>query len=206
MRRIEFELPFEPRLARRVHRAAALLGGVRRLFLRVILRRLKNRQSVPMATATPRALNCSRSSESVMSLLAATAERISSACASIRCEWRSPPWSLGLTSPSRRSMARHRIALEALTPNRCAAARHDNPPSIAPTTRLRRSTDKDLAMHASLLRRPEAGIRTTPIRESPDDSIGAKNALVGDLAINKPLGLSPKGIEFKRAYLPGANP
>jgi hypothetical protein len=48
-------------------------------------------------------------------------------------------------------MARHRIALDALTPNRCAAARHDNPPSIAPTTRLRRSTDKDLAMHASPL-------------------------------------------------------
>ena len=45
-RRIEVELPLEPRLARRVHRAAALFGGMRRLFLRVILRRLKNRQSV----------------------------------------------------------------------------------------------------------------------------------------------------------------
>jgi transposase InsO family protein len=32
-----------------------------------------------------------------------------------------------------------------------AAARHDNPPSIAPTTRRRRSTDKALAMQASLL-------------------------------------------------------
>ena len=63
---------------------------------------------------------------------------------------------LSLTSPSRRSCARHRIALDALTPNRWAAARHDNPLSIAPTTRLRRSTDKDLAMHASPLRRPEA--------------------------------------------------
>ena len=31
-------------------------------------------------------------------------------------------------------------------------------------------------------------------------------ALVADLAINKPLGLSPAGIEFKRAYLPGTNP
>jgi signal transduction histidine kinase len=31
-------------------------------------------------------------------------------------------------------------------------------------------------------------------------------ALVADLVINKPLGLSPSGIEFKRAYLPGANP
>jgi signal transduction histidine kinase/CheY-like chemotaxis protein/purine-cytosine permease-like protein len=31
-------------------------------------------------------------------------------------------------------------------------------------------------------------------------------ALTADLVINKPLGLSPSGIEFKRAYLPGANP
>jgi signal transduction histidine kinase/purine-cytosine permease-like protein/ActR/RegA family two-component response regulator len=31
-------------------------------------------------------------------------------------------------------------------------------------------------------------------------------ALVADLVINKPLGLSPRGIEFKRAYLPAANP
>jgi hypothetical protein len=53
-------------------------------------------------------------------------------------------------------MARHRIALDALTPNRWAAARQDNPPAIAPTTRLRRSTDKDLAMQASLLRRQKA--------------------------------------------------
>src|ERR1700733_9163263 len=142
--------------ARRVRRAAALFGGMRGLFLRVILRRLKNRQSVPMATATPRSFSRSRSSASVISLLAATAERISSACASIRCEWRSPPWSLGLISPSRCSRARHRIALDAPTPNRGAAARHDNPPSIASTTRRRRSTDKDLAMHASLLRRQKA--------------------------------------------------
>ena len=83
-RRIEVELSFKPRLARRVHCAAALFGRVRRLFLRVILRRLKNRQSVPMAMATPRSLGCSRSSESVTSLLPAKAERISSACASIR--------------------------------------------------------------------------------------------------------------------------
>ena len=78
-RRIEIELSFKPRLARRVHRVAALFGGVRRLFLRVILRRLKNRQSVPMATTTPRSFSRSRSSESVMSLVAATAEGINSA-------------------------------------------------------------------------------------------------------------------------------
>jgi hypothetical protein len=52
----------------------------------------------------------------------------------------------------------------------------DNPPSIAPTTRLRRSRDKDLAMHAGLLRRQKA-IRPNPIRESPDDSIKRENAL-----------------------------
>ena len=31
-RRIEVELSFKPRLARRVHRATALFGGVRRFF------------------------------------------------------------------------------------------------------------------------------------------------------------------------------
>ncbi|HEY5205244.1 MAG TPA: ATP-binding protein [Roseiarcus sp.] len=31
-------------------------------------------------------------------------------------------------------------------------------------------------------------------------------ALAADLAINKPLGISPAGIEFKRAYLPNTNP
>ena len=54
-RRIEVELSLKPCLTRCIHRAATLFGGVRRLFLRVILRRLKNRQSVP--TATPRSFN-----------------------------------------------------------------------------------------------------------------------------------------------------
>ncbi len=31
-------------------------------------------------------------------------------------------------------------------------------------------------------------------------------AVVADLVINKPLGLSPKGIEFRRAYLYDINP
>jgi hypothetical protein len=31
-------------------------------------------------------------------------------------------------------------------------------------------------------------------------------AVVADLVINKPLGLSPKGIEFKRAHLYDINP
>ena len=80
-RRIEIELFFKPCFTRRVHRAATLLGRMRRLFLRVTLRRLKNRQSVPIATATTCPPSFSRSSASVMSDRAATAERINSACA-----------------------------------------------------------------------------------------------------------------------------
>ena len=53
--------------------------------------------------ADARSLSRFHSLAGVISLLAAEAERISSACASIRCEWRSPPCSLGLISPSRRS-------------------------------------------------------------------------------------------------------
>ena len=41
----------------------------------MILRRLKNRHSVPMATATPRSFNPSRSSANVTSDFAAKAER-----------------------------------------------------------------------------------------------------------------------------------
>jgi len=61
----------------------------------------------------------------------------------------------GCDVPSRRFCARQRMALDALTPNRSAAARRDNP-SIAETTRPRRSIDHATAMHARLLRRLEA--------------------------------------------------
>jgi len=44
------------------------------------------------------------------------------------------------------------MALDALTPNRSAAWRHDIPPFIAVMTRRRRSNDKALAMHAGPLR------------------------------------------------------
>jgi hypothetical protein len=89
--RVEVELTFEPGFARRVHRAATLLCGMRRLFLRVILRRLKNRHSVPMPTLTPCSFNLSRSSAKVMSDFSTKAERIRSAWASIRRDVRSPP-------------------------------------------------------------------------------------------------------------------
>ena len=56
--RIEIELPLEPLLAPLQDVGAVLLGRVRRLFLRVISRRLKNRHTVPIATWAP----CSASS------------------------------------------------------------------------------------------------------------------------------------------------
>jgi hypothetical protein len=109
-----------PDFGLQVKRVATLFGGVRRLFFARDPECADGDGEAALSQPLPQL-------SQRMSLLAATAERISSACASIRCEWRSPPWRLGLTSPSRRSVARHRIALDALTPNRCAAAR--------PTTR-----------------------------------------------------------------------
>jgi len=59
---------------------------------------------------------------------------------------------LGTTvSPKRRS-ARQRIALDALTPNRAAASRRDDPSSMAERTRERRSKERDLGIKAGLLR------------------------------------------------------
>jgi hypothetical protein len=42
------------------------------------------------------------------------------------------------------------MALDALTPNRAAAARHEAPAATARTTRSRRSTDSAFDMPASL--------------------------------------------------------
>ena len=57
--RIKIEPPLEPRLAGRLHVAALLFGGVRRLFLNVMRRRSKKRHSVPTPTLTPRACSFS---------------------------------------------------------------------------------------------------------------------------------------------------
>jgi hypothetical protein len=124
---------------------------VRRLFLSVIFRRSKKRHSVPMPTATPCSARPVRSSARVMSRCRSRRQRIRSACPSIRPDLRSPPSGPDLTSPCLRTSARQRIALDALTPNRNAAWRHDIPPSIAATTRSRKSTDSALLMHAGLL-------------------------------------------------------
>jgi hypothetical protein len=51
-----------------------------------------------------------------------------------------------------RACATQRIALDTATRKCAAAFRRDMPPSTAATTRLRRSTERDAAMPAGLLR------------------------------------------------------
>ena len=67
----------------------------------------------------------------------------------MRVERRSPPSGPGATEPASRAIAAQRIALEALTPKRAAAARRDAPAATAATTLSRRSTDSALDMPAS---------------------------------------------------------
>ncbi len=64
-----------------------------------------------------------------------------------------PAQRLGATEPVVRSSAHQRIALDALTPNRAAAARHDDPAATASTTLSRRSTDSALDMPVGLQHR-----------------------------------------------------
>jgi hypothetical protein len=77
--RIEVELVIEPILAPLQDIWTALLAGVRSLFLNVIRRRSKNRQSVETATWTSRSASSARSSTNVISGLRATASRMKSA-------------------------------------------------------------------------------------------------------------------------------
>src|SRR3954452_2345889 len=96
---IEVELALEPGLAPLANVGTILLGGMRRLFLRVILCRRQKRQSALTLTKAPcsakRALNSGR----VMSGTSSKAAWISSARASVRRESRSPPCGLGRASP-----------------------------------------------------------------------------------------------------------
>ena len=70
--------------------------------------------------------------------------------ASMRPERRSPPRAFGRASPCMHSRARQRIALDALTPNRWAACRHERPPAIAASTRVLRSSESAFDMSAGL--------------------------------------------------------
>ena len=125
--RIEVELPLEPGLAPLHDVGPILLGGMRRLFLNVMPRRSKKRQTVPRATPSPRSCRSfSASSASVMSGLADTWLRMNAASASIRPDRRSPPSFRGAHEPSRRSNCHQRIALRRADPKplRRLAARH----------------------------------------------------------------------------------
>ena len=165
--RIELDLPLEPVPAPLKDIRAALLGGMRGLLSRVIPLRLKKRHSVLRPAPTPLSARRVCSSASVMSGCSSTSDRTSPAAASMRPERRSPPNAFAPKCPSRRRRSCQRIALEALTPNRSAARRHDIPPSTDARTRSRRSIDKALAMHAGPLHQHAASIRTQPIGESP---------------------------------------
>jgi hypothetical protein len=83
----------------------------------------------------------------------------------------------GATVPTFRDWTHQRIALDALTPNRNAAARQDAPAATAATTLSRRSTDSALDMSAGLLADRQLESDQPRVTESPSDSISAKTAL-----------------------------
>jgi hypothetical protein len=112
----------------------------------VIRRRAKNRHKVATPTGTPASASSARISLNVMSGVRSSRPRISGACASIRPKRRSPPSGPGATEPAEHFKDAQRMALEIPTPKRAAAARHDDPASIAATTRSRRSTDSAFDM------------------------------------------------------------
>src|SRR5215217_2848442 len=145
-RRVEIQLALEPRLAPPADVGAVLLGRVRRLVLREILCRRQKRQSALTLTWAPFSAKRAFNSGRVMSGTSASAAWIRSAWASVRCEKRSPPCGLGRASPPARRIACQRMALDALTPNRAAACRHDRPASMAARTRERGSKDSALGM------------------------------------------------------------
>src|SRR5215203_1001258 len=161
-RRVEIQLALEPRLAPLADVGPVLLGGMRRLFLRVILCRRQKRQSALTLTCAP----CS-----------AKPAWIRSAWASVRRESRSPPCGLGRASPPARRIACQRMTLDALTPNRAAAWRHDRPSSMAARTRDRTSKDSALGMQVGLPASlcPESD---QPRLENPADSSSPNAALV----------------------------
>jgi hypothetical protein len=83
---IEIELILEPLFATRQDIGAILLEGVRGLFLRVILWRLRKRRIVPSPKTRPCAASWRRNSSSVMSVVSSSIARIVAPWASIRPE------------------------------------------------------------------------------------------------------------------------
>jgi hypothetical protein len=120
-----------------------------RVFLKVILWRVKNRWIERSDVSTPsplaiRALKVSR----VRSVSFATNASSQAACGSSG-ERLLPPRLRGLTPPVRAWSRVHRTADAALTLNRSAALRRDKPAATSPTTLARRSSERALPMFAS---------------------------------------------------------
>ena len=111
----EVDLTVEPFLSPFQDVRPFLLGGVRGLFLSVILRRWKKRDNAEMLKTCPSAASDTFNSSNVLSGLAIIRARMRSACASIACERRSPPCGLGVTAPVSRACATQRIALDTPT-------------------------------------------------------------------------------------------
>ena len=88
-------MTLEPCLSSPQHIGPVLLGGVRRLFLRVIRWRRQQRQSTVTLTWAPCSAKRAFSSGRVISGVSARVARIRSAWASVRRESRSPPCGLG---------------------------------------------------------------------------------------------------------------
>lgn len=112
-----------------------------------------------------------------MSPCSAISSRMKPPCASILPECRSPPRGLATARPCSNASRRQRIALDTLTPKRAAAAWQLSPPSIAATTRSRRSCDSVRAIHAGLL--PPAGRlnHNGAAKGIPDESDRVETAL-----------------------------
>jgi hypothetical protein len=112
---IEVDLAVEPLLSPFQDVWPFLLGGIRGLFLSVILRRWKKRDNAEMLKMCPSAASDIFNSSNVLSGLDTIRARMRSACASIARERRSPPCGLGVTAPVSRACATQRIALDTPT-------------------------------------------------------------------------------------------
>lgn len=136
------------------------------------------RCTVPMPTGAPRSVNWAWISTKVMSRCSTISLLVKSPCASILAEWRSPPRGLATALPWWSAMRRQRIALEVLTPKCVAAARQLIPPSIAATTRSRRSCESVRAIRAGFL--PLAGsVNQNRARKGiPTESERRENAVI----------------------------
>ncbi len=122
------------------------------VFWKVMPWRSRKRQIVLGAKLAPcPRLSRSASSANVMSTCASIAPRMTSPCASMRCERRSPPLGFAAVAPVSRHARSQRTAVATATPKRAAAALRDSPPSTAAITRTRRSSDKVFAMQAGPL-------------------------------------------------------